>query len=145
MIHLRWLTFLKMLCFVIGVSILQTCKINGNHQRFSTANMHHFTTGTPCVQFTFIFQVAFCQKALYCRIVVCCICILIKESCAFVYQCTCLIKPRFYVLILCIDFMYWCDKPCMLDFMYWSNKLCMILCIDLISLECFAHAWMWDV
>jgi hypothetical protein len=34
------------------------CKINGNLQRFSTADLYHFTSGTPLERFPFILQVA---------------------------------------------------------------------------------------
>ncbi len=35
-----------------------TCKINGNFQRFSTADLYQFTTRTPSERFPFILQVA---------------------------------------------------------------------------------------
>ncbi len=43
-----------------------TCKINGNFQRFSTAESQ-FTTGTPSEQFPFILQVALTQKDAWTR------------------------------------------------------------------------------
>ncbi len=39
-----------------------TCKINGNFQQFSTADLYQFTIGTPSERFPFIKQVAVCVK-----------------------------------------------------------------------------------
>jgi hypothetical protein len=53
--------------------IAATCEINGNFQRFSTADLYHFTTGPPSERFSFTLQVAErrqeCMHALRERIV----------------------------------------------------------------------------
>jgi hypothetical protein len=42
-----------------------TCKMNGNFQRFSTADLYQFTSGTPLERFLFILQVAVGHLYMY--------------------------------------------------------------------------------
>jgi hypothetical protein len=52
-----------------------TCKINGKLQRFSTADLYQFTTGTPSERFPFILRVAVSSIGFLCvqlyRLVLC--------------------------------------------------------------------------